>query len=140
MRKDLDEALCRDFPLLFRDRHADMETTAMCWGFDCASGWEPIIREAAAKIESILRAWYDEDPDEVLSRATQVKEKFGRLMIYMDFTNDEISGIIDAAETKSIVTCEVCGKPGEQRDKGWTYTLCDEHDQCPIDEMLELLR
>jgi hypothetical protein len=139
MKQELDEALCRDFPLLFRDRNEDMETTAMCWGFEFASGWEPLVREAAVKIEAILRAWYDEDPDEDLPCATQVKEKFGRLRIHMDFGTDEIFRIIEVADEKSAVTCEICGKPGESRNKGWIYTLCDEHDRCTADEVVKLL-
>ena len=31
MRKELDEALCAKYPLIFRDRHANMQVTAMCW-------------------------------------------------------------------------------------------------------------
>jgi hypothetical protein len=44
MDKELDDALCRDFPAIFKDRRGDMRATAMCWGFECGDGWEPIIR------------------------------------------------------------------------------------------------
>ena len=43
MRKELDEALCAKYPLIFRDRHAPMTQTAMCWGFSCGDGWYNII-------------------------------------------------------------------------------------------------
>jgi hypothetical protein len=43
MRKELDEALCAKYPLIFKDRNADMRTTAMCWGLDCGDGWYNII-------------------------------------------------------------------------------------------------
>jgi hypothetical protein len=43
MRKELDEALCAKYPLIFADRNADMRTTAMCWGFSCGDGWYNII-------------------------------------------------------------------------------------------------
>ena len=43
MKKQLDEALCAKYPLVFKDRHADMRTTAMCWGLDCGDGWYNII-------------------------------------------------------------------------------------------------
>lgn len=43
MRKELDEALCAKYPLIFKDRNADMRTTAMCWGFECGDGWYNII-------------------------------------------------------------------------------------------------
>jgi len=43
MRKQLDEALCAKYPLIFKDRNADMRTTAMCWGLECGDGWYNII-------------------------------------------------------------------------------------------------
>jgi hypothetical protein len=43
MRKELDEALCAKYPLIFKDRNADMRTTAMCWGLECGDGWYNII-------------------------------------------------------------------------------------------------
>jgi hypothetical protein len=43
MKKELDEALCAKYPLIFRDRHANMQTTAMCWGLECGDGWYNII-------------------------------------------------------------------------------------------------
>jgi len=39
MKTELDEKLCAYYPLFFRNRHGDMRTTAMCWGFDCRDGW-----------------------------------------------------------------------------------------------------
>jgi len=64
MRKELDEALCAKYPLIFKDRHADMRTTAMCWGLECGDGWYNIIdvlcglltseyRHAQSRYESI---------------------------------------------------------------------------------------
>jgi len=43
MKQELDELLCKRYPKIFRDRHADMRTTAMCWGFDCGNGWFNVI-------------------------------------------------------------------------------------------------
>lgn len=43
MRKELDEELCKKYPLIFKNRYADMTTTAMCWGFECGDGWFNII-------------------------------------------------------------------------------------------------
>lgn len=43
MRNELDEALCAKYPEVFRDRHAPMTHTCMCWGFECGSGWYTII-------------------------------------------------------------------------------------------------
>lgn len=59
-------------------------------------------------------------------RAAQIKEKFGTLRFYMTHYTDKIDEIIKEAEKKSRITCEYCGKPGELRDDGWLFTLCDE--------------
>ena len=50
MRKELDEKLCADYPEMFRDRHGDVTTTAMCWGFDCGDGWYNIIDALCSQI------------------------------------------------------------------------------------------
>jgi hypothetical protein len=43
MNEQLDKQLCEKYPLLFKDRNADMRTTAMCWGFAHGDGWFNII-------------------------------------------------------------------------------------------------
>jgi hypothetical protein len=43
MRRELDEALCAKYPLVFKDRNENMQNTAMCWGFECGDGWYNII-------------------------------------------------------------------------------------------------
>lgn len=55
MRKELDEALCKKYPRIFRDRHAPMTRTAMCWGFDCGDGWYNIIDILCEAIDSHVR-------------------------------------------------------------------------------------
>jgi hypothetical protein len=43
MNEILDKQLCEKYPLLFKDRNADMRTTAMCWGFAHGDGWFNIV-------------------------------------------------------------------------------------------------
>ena len=43
MREELDKQLCEKYPLIFRDRHGNMQTTAMCWGICTGDGWYNII-------------------------------------------------------------------------------------------------
>lgn len=58
---------------------------------------------------------------------TQIKEKFGGLRLYTNFSNEYIDGAISMAMQMSHKTCEVCGKTGKLRGIGWRYTACDEH-------------
>lgn len=52
MRQELDKQLCEKYPKIFKDRYADMSTTAMCWGFECGSGWYNIIDRLCTNIQS----------------------------------------------------------------------------------------
>ncbi|MBI2449665.1 hypothetical protein HYV49_05205 [Candidatus Pacearchaeota archaeon] len=61
-------------------------------------------------------------------RASQVKEKWGMLNMYLTFDTDEMYDLISEYEEKSKTICEDCGKPGSLRDDlPWILTLCDEH-------------
>lgn len=143
MRKELDEQLCREFPLLYRDRFADMRMTCMCWGFP-GDGWfgpiyrlsqqlEPMI--AAAKI--ICACGHEKHEGQCLDLcyctsyadarpvAVQVKEKFGGLRFYMHYSTKEMEALIAIAEEECSKTCEECGVFGVLRSGGWLLTRCD---------------
>lgn len=51
MKQELDEALCKKYPKIFRDRRAPMTQTAMCWGFDHGDGWYNIIDMMCSNIQ-----------------------------------------------------------------------------------------
>lgn len=51
MNEKLDKKLIKDFPIFFSQRYKPMWKTAMCWGFECSDGWEPLIRRVAEKAE-----------------------------------------------------------------------------------------
>ena len=55
MRKELDEALCAKYPLIFKDRHQNMQYTAMCWGFETGDGWFNIIDTLCGLLTSDYR-------------------------------------------------------------------------------------
>jgi hypothetical protein len=43
MRKELDEALCAKYPLIFKNRNGSPQETLMCFGFEVGDGWFNII-------------------------------------------------------------------------------------------------
>jgi hypothetical protein len=51
MRKELDEALCKKYPKIFRDRNGNMRDTARCRGFECRDGWYNILDKACSLIQ-----------------------------------------------------------------------------------------
>jgi hypothetical protein len=135
MKKELDEALVRDFPNLYVDRNGDMKSTLMCWGFP-GDGWEPLIRELSEKLEKLIIEYKKEHPNaEYSPRALQVKEKYGTLRFYMTTSTDEMESLIDGAESKSAKTCENCGSSGKLRRGGWLRTLCNE---CSVKKSVDL--
>lgn len=125
MKDELDRQLCEAFPLLYRDRHASMQETCMCWGLDVGDGWYDIILRLSEKLEKMIAAC-PEDPDYGRPCASQVKEKFGGLRFYMTSSTDEMEAAIDFAEGEADVTCEICGEPGTIGGKGWLSCLCEK--------------
>jgi hypothetical protein len=127
MKRELDELLCKKYPKMFVNRHADMTTTAMCWGFECGDGWFNIIDQLCANIQSHID-WKNKEK-EIVPQVTvvQVKEKFGGLRFYYDGGDDYINGLSSMAESISELTCETCGNPVKRQGGGWVYTACEEH-------------
>ena len=56
MNRKLDEALCAKYPLIFKDRHENMQHTAMCWGFSHGDGWYNIIDTLCGLLTSDYRS------------------------------------------------------------------------------------
>ena len=63
MNNALDRNLCKQFPLLFADRQAGMQHTALCWGFECGGGWAQLIKEAAEKLEPLIAEYIRNYPE-----------------------------------------------------------------------------
>ena len=84
--------------------------------FDCGNGWYKLIREAGERLSAI--------PD--CRPPVQIKEKFGTLRIYLTAYAPGTEDIVLDIETRSAITCERCGKPGEIRDIRWIRCYCDE--------------
>lgn len=84
---------------------------------EVGDGWLELINSMCDEIEPLLshNMW-----------ASQIKEKFGLLRVYMCGYTDEIDEIIERYEELSGTVCENCGKPGK-REKigGWIETLCE---------------
>jgi hypothetical protein len=118
MNQVLDEALFKKYTSLFQPEEIrnDMRQSCMCWGFECGNGWYDILDRAFTKlVELKLEDFYIE----------QVKEKYGGLRIYTNYTNDEIEKIIDQAEHEAEKTCEMCGEPSKiASENHWYSTEC----------------
>ena len=96
------------------------------WGDEVGDGWKTHVMECHRQLKHL-------DPG---YRISQIKEKFGGLRYYYDSSydfeniiNDVMDSVVQAAEYRCSITCEVCGAGGRMRyNFGWYKTLCDEHD------------
>lgn len=85
------------------------------------AGWVPLLTEMCEKLNA-LGDW----DHSIL----QIKEKFGALRVYGNFTSEQ-QKVVDEACAKSEVTCEACGAPGSLKGRPqrlWLLTLCDACD------------
>ncbi|MEK6885154.1 MAG: hypothetical protein AABY22_36320 [Nanoarchaeota archaeon] len=123
MKKELELKLEQDFPYLFKDLYGDKTKTCIGRGIECGDGWEPIIRRVCFWLDlyhsdsSIAQSIY----------FTQIKEKFGKLRIYINQNYKIVHELIFFYESISIFVCDVCGQPGELKYGNLVRTRCDLH-------------
>ena len=157
MNRRYDDYLCKRYPGIYRDRRADMRTTAMCWGFDIGDGWFTLLENLNNLIENITEnardriisdyklknkiEWNKTLDDSVLKElrvdelgviATQVKEKYGGLQFYYRANlpepySDEVEGAVAMASHMSQHICEICGDKGKINKSGRLQVRCFKH-------------
>jgi hypothetical protein len=119
------QSLAEKYPIFFGIARMPIEKgipfNPIQLSIDVDAGWWKIVEEASAAIEKL-----NQETPNMEIQATQIKEKFGGLRIYTNYTTDEVEAIIEEAEKKAAVTCETCGGPGSLKGGSWLYTLCDE--------------
>ena len=126
MRRELDEALCAKYPLIFRDRNEDMRTTAMCWGICTGDGWYNIIDTLCGMLTS--------DYNNAKSRYDFIKDKLnlpqweGSNKIVTQEMIDEAKAKLDEEAERVPVASQVKEKFGGLRfyvqaatDKHYSY-------------------
>lgn len=57
---------------------------------------------------------------------TQIKEKYGQLCWYTNFTTEDLERVMRKYEDLSKRTCIVCGKPAEFITLGWISPYCGD--------------
>ena len=111
MNKGLEAKLVKDFPKAFNEYGKPPSESCMAFGCACDDGWEPLIRKVCENLS----------PN---AKLAQVKEKFGRLRIYISSGTEEDADLCWEVEKESAKICEICGKPGKQISGSWIKTLC----------------
>lgn len=129
---NIDFAIIEKYPEVFGAMPFDSTTSLMEYGFECGSGWTPILEDLFEKISFIVKR------DNLINfRVLQVKEKFGDLRIYTDNSTEEIKFLIMVAEKLCSVSCSECGELSshttkcgspdrDQAKRRWISNLCEK--------------
>lgn len=137
MNADLEDALKKSFPMLYRHvAHSGFEGR-----FDCDDGWEFILRRVSARLEPlVVRALVEaglgvgvgvgDGPAPPLVHVRAVGKMFGCLTFAL--AGRGITGPMLAAtafaEHESSMTCETCGAPGTLLRLGTLHrAACKRH-------------
>ena len=140
MRRELDEALCAKYPLIFKDRNGDMRTTLMCWGLECGDGWYNII--------DVLCGLLTSDYRQAQSRYESIKDKVdqpqweGSKKIITQEQIDKAKAKLDEETLKVPVAVQVKEKFGGLRfyvqaatDKHYSYiSFAESMSYCTCEE------
>lgn len=120
MNEELQKKLFDQFPKVFA---AKKDSPFYYRGFECGSGWYPLLCRFSAACELIRQ-----DHNDRLITA-QVKEKFGQLRIYIEGPI-WAQQLARSAESESKGICEVCGQPGVTivDVDGLYMTRCTDHE------------
>lgn len=130
MNKENTEYLWNKYPKIFRDKNADIRTSAIPFGFECRDGWYKLIDLLCSNIQNHID--YNNVTQVV---ATQVKEKFGGLRFYYTGGDLIIFGMVRIIEDISNHTCEYCGSNKQiGKTTGWIKTICKD---CVINNKIE---
>lgn len=125
MKRELDAQLCEKYPLIFRDRNADMRTTSMCWGLECGDGWYNII--------DVLCGLLTSDYRQTQSRYDSIKDKVdqprweGSKDIITQEKIDAVKAKLDEETLKVPTASQVKEKFGGLRF--YVNAATDKHDQ-----------
>ncbi len=132
MDKIREKQLIEIYPDLFSG--IDKRYPIIAFGFECGNGWFELLRELITSLKYLDIQTRDYgDGEGIAIKVEQIKEKYGTLRFYTNFTTDEIDVLVLKAENLSEVTCEGCGSPGILRNiNNWLRVSCDRC--CGIDE------
>lgn len=149
MKKSLQEKIFQKYPNLYKQRFLGPFHSPMAWGLCVGNGWYNLIDDLSQKITDII----NRENCNICCEATQVKEKFGGLRFYVEFSKGfpeedwtdfermcavEIDELISKAENESFKICEVCGEEGKTTSGGWISVRCEKHQNMSIEEIRKL--
>lgn len=128
MDKQKELKIYQRFPKLYQQALAPEDMRGcLKYGLSVGDGWHDIIANISQAVEDIAKK--HNLSDAAWPMVTQVKEKFGKLVITFDCRgNHDVWKEVVEAKTElnqSEHTCERCGAPGTLHREGWWHVHCD---------------
>ena len=101
-----------------------LKTPYELFGIECGEGWKPLYQPILDYIKEYNKDKGEDEKIEVF----QIKEKFGRLTIYVSSYPKELESMIIDAEKESEHICENCGKHIDKQivKHHWIYSICED--------------
>ena len=90
--------------------------------FACDDGWFPLIADHFASLQTLVAQGRIDQ-----SVASEVKQKFGQLIVRLANPNPLSMVFAEQVRLKSAIMCELCGSPGLLRWYAGVKTLCEDH-------------
>ena len=125
IKEELELKLVEKFPKLLTDYKCDPKKSCLAFGMECDNGWYIPIHDYLAQVNKMC-----ELDESITAKIQQIKEKFGRLRIYIyidggdEITRNIIYSLAHYVEEKSANICEVSGNYGSLCHSGmWYKTL-----------------
>ena len=115
--------LISEYPFLKIDGIIDESGLSFTWLDDMPKGWRIAFGDNMLKdLKEALIADNALDQYQIV----QVKEKYGGLRWYDNWSTERICKVIDKYEKLSYNTCIICGKPAKYITKGWISPYCED--------------
>lgn len=100
-----------------------LKNNLMAFGAECGEGWYPLLERTLDKILEYLETLNFPDDFQIV----QIKEKWGTLTIYPNYSDEFIDRVLHNARHESANICEFCGMPGTvEKINGWYKTICSK--------------
>lgn len=97
-------------------------TSFELFGVECGKGWYGLLQPIIDYINEYNKT-IEKEEDKLVP--LQIKEKFGGLRIYMNYSTEELNKMINKAEDESYHVCEMCGsKKHIGYTMGYIQTIC----------------
>ena len=118
MKSEFSSKLSNRFPDIF-----NLNNSSNIFYFECHEGWFDLMFQLCEELEELA---VKENVN--LPKIAQVKEKFGKLRIYLDSGTDTMHNRVSEFEKISGFVCEICGGVGKQMtENSWIKTRCSNH-------------